>query len=97
MTELNKLTCKKILLIPAKITNENIYSECGFDNSCRECIRKSYCPYAELIPKYKSMCIQFSVSRQFYTIDDDHLNLYVPVGMDRIYSKIMVEGKQCVN
>ena len=94
---MNKLTCKKVLLVPAKITNSNIYSECGFDNSCRECIYKSDCSYADLIPKHMPMCIRFSVSKQYYAIDDDHLNLYIPFGMDRKYTKLINMGEVCTN
>lgn len=94
---MNKLTRRKILLTPARVTDSNIYSDGEFVNSCRDCINKLDCPYADLIPKYMPMCIRFSISKYLCAVDDDHLNLYVPLGMDMIYNKLIVEGEICTN
>lgn len=94
---MTKLTCKKILLTPAKITHDNIYTDNDRINSCGECIYKSYCSYVDLIPKYMPMCIRFSIDKNRYAIDDDHLNLYVPIDYLTQYHEIIIEGKQCTN
>ena len=60
---MNKLVRRNILLVPAeKINNDHhsndIYSVEKYINSCRECTHKSYCPYADLMPRNMPLCIQ---------------------------------------
>ena len=99
---MNKLVRRNILLVPAeKINNDHhsndIYSVEKYINSCRECIRKSYCPYADLMPRNMPLCIQFNAGKYTDAINEDQYYLYVPVGMDGIYVRLLIGGEKCTN
>lgn len=99
---MNRLSRKNLLLIPArKINNDNygndIYSVERYINSCRDCSRKSYCPYADLMPRNMPLCIRFNAGKYTDAINEDQFYLYVPVGMDMIYVRLLIGGEKCTN
>lgn len=99
---MNRLSRKNILLVPAqKIDCDNhgndIYTVERYINACRDCTRKSYCPYADLIPRNKPLCIHFNAGKYTDAINEDQYCLYIPVGMDTIYVRLLIGGEKCTS